>query len=73
MILKYIKSKNIRISPLNFIVIFMNSPTIIGTFKPMPCPPVLTVRFNSCMLSLNYRRIIESQNGLGWRAPSKII
>lgn len=48
-----------RISPLNFIVIFVNSPVIVGTFKPMPCPPVLTASFNSCMLSTNYHRHIE--------------
>lgn len=45
-------------SPLSLIVIFVNSPTVIGMFEPMP-HTVLTVSFNSWMLSLNYHRLTE--------------
>lgn len=49
-----------RISPLNFsIVFFVNSPIIVGMVKPMPY-----LTFNSCMLPLNYHGIIETWNGL---------
>lgn len=48
-----------RINPLSLFVIFVNSPTVIGMFKPMRCTSVLTVSFKSCMLSLNYHRVTE--------------
>lgn len=58
MILNYIKSENMN-SPLNFIVIFVNSPVVVGMVKPTPC-----LTFNSCMLPLNYHGIVETHNGL---------
>lgn len=40
-----------RINPLSSFVIFVNSPTVIGMFKPMRCTSVLTVSFELYALS----------------------
>lgn len=47
-----------KISPLS-LIFFVNSPTVIGMFEPMPCTSVLTVSSKSSMLSLNYHRLTE--------------